>query len=946
MGSPPKRIVDSRLDHVSGSSPDAFCRAADFVLSFAIVLAVLSAPAVIRAPFGVDPFESALGIGAFALGWILAPTRGSGRSVAFSAALAFAVMVGVIRALAAGVLPWVAATWPLPSVAPGEWVVAPPWPGGLMLASLLGPLGFLAARAWSTQTGGRFGVFAQSGAWSGLLLVPLFAWRMIGPHGTLVLAAVLALVAATFRILAVDHEVRRSTSRFAWKSAIALGISIGVLQIPLETGAGGTLFAVTFAGFLAMSGALVGVFVRPLLSRATRALQIGVAMGLAVTALAIARSMPNPGDIALASAAVAERVGGIIPSFDLLHPLPLLLALAAFFSFLLGAFDSSRGIGVVLLCATVVRCLPHSEDALSWLGLLAVGFALGEASESSIERFPRVTKIARLTLAALVLAVLVNVVVARLGAYAIDGSFERDGASFTSLEVVAADGVVAVPALDGVPMPLSKPRLESAQRLTEACLAWSDEPELCLVLGPGGAEWVSQLLRLSIGRVDYVTPYTTEAREIHRVAAGETRLRVHVVPPRRFLAATRETYDRILLCPAEAPWHRTGATLTMEYRDLAIDRLTANGLVVQIFGLASMQPSNLVTRFMGDAFLAIDDGVLIVDHPRSADPHFGLLFGRRPVRFDVDLARRRLSAIASRASSQQSSTRGARWLLASVIGDTTVLRFSSRVGVKNADSRPWLAASLHARVVPDPRYVPENLAGFVGYHSWIESRIDGPSVGRERFLGDARRDHEAVHHGLIRRAGRFADFDTDADVPTTSPLEIETLLQCLAKSPNSAMFSEPVRAAAFELDSAQERAAARMLLDRAAGIEFDFARSEGRVEGASDTAELQVARAVMYARHGRKNSAESQLGELCAASRVAGRARTELGILLAYGGRKDRVRAGEILESVKGSESSWAESLKGDRAAIAWKWITQRENSIGSAPLDAAARYRALPRRE
>lgn len=928
------------LEHVSGSSPDALGRIAGFVLALAIALAVLSAPAVIRAPFGVDPFETALGIGAFALGCILAPSASSGRGAAFTAALAFAGMIGVIRALASSVLPWVAATWPLPTVAPGDWVVAPPWPGGLMLASLLGPLGYFAARAWSKLTGGRFGVFALVGAWSGLLLVPLFTWRMIGPHGTLVVAAVLALVAAVFRILAGEFEVRLATSRWSWTIAIASGIQLGLVQIPLETGAGGTLFAVTFAGLLATSGALVGALARPLLSRAPRSLRIGAAIGLCGVALSIGRFMPSAVEVARASAAVAERSGGILPSFDLLYPLPLLLALAAFFSFLLGVFDSSRGIGVVLFCASIVRCLPRSHDALPWLGLLAVAFVVGGASENSIRRVPRFSKLASITLAALVLLVVI-----RLGTHTLHGSFERDGASLRSIEVIAADGVETVTALDGVPMPLWSTRQQSAQRLTEACLAWGDEPELCLVLGPGGAPWVTQLLRLSIGRVDYVTPYATEAREIDRVAAGETRLRVFVVPPRRFLAATHETYDRILLAPPEAPWHRAGTTLTTEFRALAIARLTTNGLAVQIFGLTSMQPSNLVTRFMGEAFLAVDDGVLIVDHPRSADPHLGLLFGRRPVRFDVDLARRRSSAIASRVSSHPSSARGARGLLASVIGDTSVLRFSSRVGVRNADVRPWLAASLHARVIPDPRYLPENLAGFVGYHAWIEARIDGPSRNRERFLDDARRDHEAVHHGLIRRAGGLADFRTDADEPTTSPLEIETLLQCLAKSPSSPMFCEPVLAAALELDS-KDRAAARWLLDRAAAIESDFAKSEGEVEGATKSCNFQVARATMYARHGRKNSAMSQLDPLCAASRIDPRARAELGILLAYGGRKDRARAREILGAMEHSESSLAESSPEDRVAIARKWITQRKNSDGSVPHDAAARYRALPRRK
>lgn len=905
-----------------------------FVLALSIVLAAIAAPASLSAPFGVDPVQTTVGFLAFAIG--LCVTRGPdpSRSSIVATSIAFAAVCGLDAWIARVVAPRLARGWPLPSPELGAATIVSPWCGSITLFVTSFALGVVAARMWRASGGEGRAVPALFGAIVGCIVAASFCWRSIGPSGTLVLAGVLALSGSACRVVMERVGSTSPVGGGSFVASAALGIFIGTLQAPFEIAAGGSLIAVVYGVVIAGCGAIVGAILRPVANRNPRLAFVVAILSLGVTAIVAAIGFPSSREIVFASAKVAEGAGGLLPGVDMLHPLPLCLAIAAASAFVLGAMDSTRSFGVVIVVAAVARLFPRHELAplVASTFVVALAVARGFASASLLRTGAK-------PLIATALLV-VGWILATISLHRLD-SFELDGARFGVDAETSRERSAPVHEIDGVSLPLSPPRIESVDRLIRALLAWRDEPEACLVLGPGGGVWVERLLAASSCRVDYVTPYANEARWVLAGSAARDRLRTFAIPPRRFLAASDDAYERVLICPAEPPWHRAGATLTAELRELAVDRLAADGVAAQLFGIAGMQPANVVFRLMGDAFLAVEDGVLIVDHPRSIDPQFALLFTRGALRLDVDRARARIERIRSESPHLTGANFDARGLIAGVFADTAVLRFSSRVLVPNRDDRPWMAASLHARVIPDPLYVPSNLANLIGYHAFVESRIDGPAEGRRDFLAAARRDHEAVHHWLLRRAGAPEQFRSDASEPPSATAELEALVQCLAKSPDSDLFGAPILAAIARLEVERRRGEARALLDRAASIEARSVPTVG--SDRHPPGRFALARAVLHARHGRRAAAESMLSAVASNSSGSAEAKRELATLLAYSGRSDRARAREILADPNLGFSSDAPVC--DRWCIARRWLLARENAAPSDRSDAAARYRALPRR-
>jgi hypothetical protein len=878
---------------------------------------------------------------AFGIGLMIAgtprPTRGSG----LLAALGFAGVIAAIQWLAGSVGLWFAARWVIPECAPGTVVVDD---AGWYLAyagPLLVILGINAGRAWRASGDDAAAVAAPLGVLGAPAIAVFFAWRALGLSGTMVAAGVVALVAATMIVGGIPARRKAEESPASWCAAIALGMCAGAIDPAFELAGGGTLVAALITLAIVLGGALLGGVLREVVRWESRWLVAAAGIALAASARQLGLVDVGIDRLIAESKQIAESSGGLFPHADLLAPAPYWLGASAIAAAFAGAFASPRMIGLVLVSAMCARIVPRHDGVLAVMTTAAAVVALGAVSEVFIRSSTERRRLTGTLLAAgLVVSGLVGAAVI-VRDRAANRESERDGAVVGPRDA-NSDTVVGI-TIDGLSTPLRAPSPEVAERLIENCNALGDAPERCLVLGPGGAEWVAAALATTACEVDYVTPYRADAAFVRDRCAAASRARFFVMSPRRFLAACDARYDRIFVCPPEPPWHLAGVTRTREFRDRAVACLAADGIVAELFVLTTMQPANLVNRMLADAVSERVNGVLLVDHPLSRAPALAFTYGRVELRFDVDL----LDCEAAGAEGARCASlrhRGARSVLSSIFADTSVLRFAFALQAVNRDDRPWLAASMHARVEPDDRYLVDNFARLLGCYSQVTSRIDGPRVERDAFIAALRRDHEAAYYWFLKRSTLDIRFVSDVAAGLRTPAEIALLEACAQRSPDAPFLRDAVEATVSMFERTGQRARARDLLERVLSIEQAFRHHAPEYAKRDGGHELEIAWIECLIRHLQREEALRAIDAFEGRNSGSPHAALLRARVLANSGRSDRARAEEIVARLRESpalddelERQCDELVNPPRSTA----VDRQESGI----VTAVQRERAFPRR-
>ncbi len=836
---------------------------------------------------------------------------------------------------------WVAERWPLPE--PGEIpTFSNPWPQALLALVFLLPLGATFSRLAASQRLASPCVATFLGGCVALVLHPLVALRTLGIAGTIGIAGVVTIVAASLAFLVPLRGSSKAPSSYGLSAA--LGLAFGAIEDRLDLGGGGTAFSMVFPALLVASAAALAELVRPVLPRAgsmTRGRRIErLACVVAVPILVyLSARAPSTASLLEASSRVEATIDGRIPSFATLAPLPALLTTVAFLVALAGGVASLRAIGVVFLVATATRLAASYGDVwrIAWLGaaimtLCGAIFGPSGALDPPRQRSTRVT---------IGVAGLFAVV-----AYIVTGTARRSASDRDAPTIVRPlDAASAQQLVEGLLLPNAPCAPASMDRLILQLVAWGDEPLSCLVLGPGGVPWVERWLTLTNLRIDYVTPVAEEAQFIVDAGLHGSRLHTLVASPRRYLEASDRKYDRIVVVPPEPPWRSSFQRRTHEWRDLLCMHLQARGIVGEIQSLRAMSKQNLLSRALDDAATDRPDGVVIVDHPRSADPQLALMYGMESPRFDVDRVVR--------------EKKDARELLLGVVCGASVLRLSARLIVTNRDDRPWLEGAMRARTTPAPEFALATLATLASLHGMAEDRIVGSEDVRGPLIASARRDHEAMHHWYALRATLgFANLTSSSAVtapldlaepeaPPRSTAELDVLERAFQRSPDLSYLRRLLVASVRRLEAVGDPRGARELVNHGADAEARYFRRHPELMGAAARLELGLERAQLLARQCRRAQAIRAFEQLLDDENVGREARIGLGCLLAYGGRVARERARELIldESVTAAVVESPELrdaiararafLNGDRSAA----LEALQAEDPKARESAAARY-------
>lgn len=789
---------------------------ARLVLGVALAWTAYALPLHLAAPCGQSRIAHVCVWLAFGVGAWLGATRFTAR--VFVAAALWILSVVVEREYGHALSNWGLSIARLPSSG------TLPFPLVLSAVVFALPIGAAAASMLCALPGRALPL--AFGAAVATALAPLLTSFVVGVRGVLALSCVAIALAAWLSRAGENDRVRPQAEPD--RTVVGLvAVALGIVSPVLTHGAGGTAFGAVFSLVLALAGCCLG----SLLREVRRPHPIVAACSIAALIAALAAAWPSVEAIDFAAHRIAASQGGNLPTLSTLAPLPfLVIALGAMLGWV-GIVGHPRTAVFVLLLAVVGSILPRGgfESRVELLALAVVGLLVAtRASMSSSRRGERLAwpQLA-IALACALLAIERGQWAGRALSHEISAvgefGYELDGTRFDSS---AVDGEAPEIRFDGIAIPFERvdsTTRTSLTRLLAQALAYSDAPARCLVIGPGARGLVEALIEVADLDLTIVTPLRGEARALKQEYAGRRRTRIVHAVPRAFLSAQTADFDRILVASPQPAWHEYGWNRTHEFRELVVQRLSAGGVAAETFALSSAQVANSVSRFITEAMLDRTDGLLILDHPRSALPWVAALYGPGVQRIHYAALKSRLDLGVGSVEVLARASFDVRSVLQFCIADSRRFRLDGRLAVRNTDDRSWLAVSAHSRVLPDRTYAFQALAALTRLRASIETRIEFDEQDSRSIGSRVRADHDATTSFLSWRADALANCAADAIDPPGTASELDAMLRALRLSPDLPWLRSPLLRSAAGLVRSGSRLEARLLLERLAAAERDFA---------------------------------------------------------------------------------------------------------------------------
>lgn len=660
----------------------------------------------------------------------------------------------------------------------------------------------------------------------GIALAPLLTNFVVGVRGVLALVCV-AIALAAWLARSMPSMPAAPEAEPDRTNVGLVAVALGIVSPLLTNGAGGTAFGAVFALVLALVGCCIGSLFREF----QRPHPIVASGSIAALVAAVAAAWPGVEQIDVAAHRIASDAGGNLPTFSTLAPIPYLaLALGAVLGWI-GAVGDPRMAVVAWLLGVVGSILPRGgfESRLELLLVASIGVMV--AARTSISRSRRSDRVAwpqyAIALGCTLIAIERGYSASRAlpSEIATAGEFgyELDGTRFDSRVV---DDVPTELRFDGIALPFERidsTTRNSLTRLLAQALAYSDAPAKCLVIGPGVRGLVEALVEIADLDLTVVTPLRGEARALTQQFAARRRARILHALPRAYLSAQTIDFDRILIASPQPAWCEYGWNRTHEFRELVVQRLAAGGVAAETFALSGAQPANMVSRFVTEAMLDRADGLLILDHPRSALPWVATLYGPGVQRIHYGEMRSRLELGTGTVEVLARAGFDVRSVLQFCLADSRRFRLDGRLNVRNTDDRSWLAVSAHSRVLPDRTYAFQALAALARFRASIETRIEFDEEDPRAVVSRVRADHDATSTFLNWRADALASCGADAIDPPSTATELDAMLRALRLSPDLPWLRSPLLRSAAGLVRSGSRLEARLLLERLAEAERDYA---------------------------------------------------------------------------------------------------------------------------